>query len=112
MKFGLKEETRAKIISVFEKYPEVEEVIIYGSRAKGNYREGSDIDITIKGGKMTASILSRINCQIDELNTPYLFDISIFHQLNSSDLEEHINRAGKMFYKKQEIAEENNSELI
>ncbi|HET8753260.1 MAG TPA: nucleotidyltransferase domain-containing protein [Salinimicrobium sp.] len=103
MKFGLKEETVAKINSVFKKHPEVEEVIIYGSRAKENYRDGSDIDLSIKGGLMTNSVLSKINCEIDELNTPYLFDISILDQLNSSDLKEHIHRVGKVFYKKQEI---------
>ena len=49
MQFGLKQTTIDKINSVFEKYPDVEQVIIYGSRAKGNYRNGSDIDITLKG---------------------------------------------------------------
>ncbi|MCW0484384.1 nucleotidyltransferase domain-containing protein [Gaoshiqia sediminis] len=49
MKFGLSETTISLLCSVFENYPEIEEVIIYGSRAKGNYREGSDIDITLKG---------------------------------------------------------------
>ena len=100
MKFGLKEETIDKINSVFSKYPEVEEVIIYGSRAKGNYREGSDIDITLKGKDLTDTIFSKINWEIEDLNTPYLFDISIFGKLNSPDLEEHITRAGQLFYKK------------
>lgn len=100
MKFGLKEETIAKINSVFKKYPEVEEVIIYGSRAKGNYKTGSDIDITLFGEKLTYAILSRINCDIDDLNTPYLFDISVFNMLDSPDLQEHINRIGQLFYKK------------
>jgi predicted nucleotidyltransferase len=49
MKFGLSNATLEKFHSVFSKYPEIEEVLIYGSRAKGNYREGSDIDITLKG---------------------------------------------------------------
>lgn len=100
MNFVLQEETITKINSVFEKYPEVVEVIIYGSRAKGNYKEGSDIDISIKGTGMTEDIRSKISLDIDDLNTPYLFDISIFHKLNSSDLEEHIDRVGKIFYKK------------
>jgi uncharacterized protein len=100
MKFGLKEETIDKINSVFSKYPEVEEVLIYGSRTKGNYREGSDIDITLKGKGLTDTIFSRINWEINDLNTPYLFDISLFSKLHSPDLEEHIIRAGKLFYKK------------
>lgn len=100
MKFGLSEETIAKINSVFKRYPEVEDVIIYGSRAKGNYREGSDIDITLKGEELTNNIFSKIVIEINDLNTPYLFDTSMFNQLNSPDLVKHINRIGQVFYKK------------
>ncbi len=100
MNFGLKQETIEKINSVFAKYHEVEEVIIYGSRAKGNYRNGSDIDITLKGEQLTSQILSRISSDIDDLNTPYMFDISIFHKLHSPDFIEHIMRVGQIFYKK------------
>jgi predicted nucleotidyltransferase len=101
LKFGLKAETIQKIISVFEKHAEVEKVIIYGSRAKGNYRIGSDIDITLFGEKLTHDILTKINIEIDDLNTPYLFDISIFTMLNAPSLEEHINRVGLVFYEKE-----------
>lgn len=100
MNFGLSTSTTNKINSVFEKHPEIEEVIIYGSRAKGNFREGSDIDITILGNDLNINILSEINQQIDDLNTPYLFDISIFKTLKSEEFINHINRAGKTFYKK------------
>lgn len=103
MKFGLKPATIDKINSVFIKYPEVEQVIIYGSRSKGNYRNGSDIDITLKGKHLTDQIRSKISWDIDDLNTPYLFDISIFDQLNSPDLEEHIERVGQVFYSKNSI---------
>lgn len=106
MKFGLNEDTINKINSVFEKIPEVHEAIIYGSRAKGNYRIGSDIDLTLKGENLTTNILSTIADEIDELNTPYLFDISIFERLHAPDLEEHINRVGKIFYLKHNRHEE------
>ncbi|WP_396165806.1 nucleotidyltransferase domain-containing protein [Flavobacterium sp.] len=98
MKFGLTEKTINKINSIFEKIPEIDEVIIYGSRAKGNFREGSDIDITLKGNAISSNYLSKINQEIDELNTPYLFDISIFDKLESQELIEHINRVGQTFY--------------
>ncbi|MCS6989907.1 MAG: nucleotidyltransferase domain-containing protein [Chloroherpetonaceae bacterium] len=100
MKFGLKEETIAKIQAVFEKYPEVERVVIYGSRAKGNFRQGSDIDLTLIGERLTESHRAKIASELDELNTPYLFDVSIYHRLRSPDLEEHIRRVGKIFYEK------------
>lgn len=101
MRFGLTQETINKINTVFEKYPDIEEVIIFGSRAKGTHREGSDIDFTLKGDNLTETIKSKISLEIDELNTPYLFDISLFRNLNSPDLEEHVNRVGKVFYKKE-----------
>ena len=95
MNFGLKVGTINNINSVFTKFPEIEEVILYGSRAKGNYREGSDIDITLKGELLTDDIRSKVSLDIDNLNTPYLFDISVFHLLESDSLIEHINRVGK-----------------
>lgn len=100
MEFGLNEETISKINSVFVKYPEIEKVIIYGSRAKGNYRNGSDIDLTLFGKELKYDLVGEINFEIDDLNTPYLFDISIYDNLNSDSLKDHINRVGKVFYKK------------
>ncbi len=102
MKFGLKQNTIDKINAVFEKISEIEEVVIYGSRAKGNYREGSDIDITIIGKNISYATLSKINQEIDDLNTPYLFDISIFDKLESKEFINHINRVGQTFYKKKQ----------
>lgn len=100
MKFGLKNEVITKINLVFESYSQVEQVIIYGSRAKGNFKNGSDIDLTLIGNKLNSTILSNINEDVDNLDTPYMFDISIFHKLNSPSLEEHITRIGQVFYKK------------
>ena len=98
MNFGLKQETIDKINSVFKRHPEVEEVIIYGSRAKGTHHEGSDIDITLKGTQLNETIRTKISQEIDDLNTPYLFDISIYHKLSCPALLTHIHQAGKRFY--------------
>jgi uncharacterized protein len=100
MKFGLNQITIDKIITVFKKHQTINEVIIYGSRAKGNFRDGSYIDLTLKGKNLNDSIISDLESEIDELNTPYLFDISLYDHLNSSDLIEHINRVGQVFYQK------------
>ncbi|MDQ3022440.1 MAG: nucleotidyltransferase domain-containing protein [Bacteroidota bacterium] len=98
MEFGLKENIIEQINSVFEKFPQIEEVVIYGSRAKGNYREGSDIDFTLKGKNISHTLLNSISLKLDELFLPYVIDISIFNKISYSDLIEHINRVGKVFY--------------
>lgn len=100
-KFGLTPETLNKLFSVFTKYPAISTVILYGSRAKGNYREGSDIDITLVGNELNHHQLLRIMSDIDSLNTPYLFDISIFHEIKNEELIEHINRVGMVLYSKE-----------
>lgn len=95
--FGLDVELIVKLNEIFTKFLEIEKVIIYGSRAKGNYKEGSDIDITIYGN-INEETLSTIKNDIEELNSPYLYDISIFNKIKNQDLIEHIQRVGKILY--------------
>jgi nucleotidyltransferase substrate binding protein (TIGR01987 family) len=97
--FGIHKETTDLLMSIFEKHDCIQKVIIYGSRAKGNYREGSDIDLTLKGYIETRE-LSVIVKKIQDSYTPYLFDISIYNDLVSCDLKESIDRDGKTFYKR------------
>jgi predicted nucleotidyltransferase len=80
----------------------VEEAVLYGSRAMGNYRKGSDIDLTLKGRNLSISDLFKLENEIDDLMLPYKFDFSIFSHIKNQDLIEHIARNGKLFYKKDE----------
>ncbi len=98
-RFGLKETTINQIISVFSQYPQIQKVLLYGSRAKGNYRNGSDIDLTLIGD-VSYSHLSSIEDKIDDLLLPYSFDISIFSDIDNPNLVDSINRIGVVFYKK------------
>jgi len=98
-RFGLKEAIINQIISVFSQYPQVQKVLLYGSRAKGNYRNGSDIDLTLVGD-VSYSQLSSIEDKIDDLLLPYSFDISIFSDIDNPDLINNINRIGIVFYEK------------
>jgi predicted nucleotidyltransferase len=99
--FGLKQQHIDCINAVFACYPQVERVLIYGSRAKGNYRKGSDIDLTILGDLDYRSWMKLEN-QLDDLLLPYKMDISLYHQINHPELQEHIQRVGKVFYEKQQ----------
>jgi len=100
MKFGLKEETIQKINQVFSQYPQIEKVMLYGSRAKGNFKPGSDIDLTLEGEGLTLSILHKIDDNLDDLLLPYTFDLSIFGHIDNADLIDHIKRVGVVFYQK------------
>ena len=101
MKFGLKQTTIDAINSVFNSFTEVDEAILYGSRAKGNYKNGSDIDITLKGKNMNINTLNKISLVIDDLLLPYTLDLSILKQIKNPDLIAHIERVGIVFYEKE-----------
>lgn len=99
-RFGLSESTIEKICTVFAGYPQVEQAVLYGSRAKGNYKHGSDIDLTLRGQSLTWDILYKLLQEIDDLMLPYTFDLSIFAQISDPDLVDHIRRVGVTFYEK------------
>ncbi|MFN2261972.1 MAG: nucleotidyltransferase domain-containing protein [Psychroflexus sp.] len=96
---GLKENDIEKIKSVFCEYPEIDKVVLYGSRAKGNYRKNSDIDLSIVG-EVNLDIILNIETKLDDLFLPYEFDLSIFNKIKNIALKEHINRLGLTFYEK------------
>lgn len=98
--FGLPVEALSKLKAVFKRYSHLEKVILYGSRAKGNYNSFSDIDITLAGKLLTKDDLTSIIFAIDDLLLPYEFDISIFHQITNPDVVDHINRVGQIIYKR------------
>lgn len=99
MNFGLKDSTIDKINSVFAGYPEIERVVIYGSRAKGNFRSGSDIDLTIVGDVTHVQRL-RIEQALDDLLLPYKIDLSLLREIDNRQLLDHIDRVGHVFYQR------------
>lgn len=97
--FGLQHTDLENIIAIIQQQPEVEEAIIFGSRAKDNYKNGSDVDIALKGTgvnhKTTGSISYVLN---EETLMPYKFDVLNYHTIANKDLVKHIDRAGVTFY--------------
>lgn len=102
MPYGLSQHTFERLTQLFANHEEITEVILYGSRAKGNFTEGSDIDLTIKGEKLDFELLQKLNREIDDLLLPWLVDLSFYHTLNNNDLIDHILRVGICIYKKEE----------
>lgn len=98
MQFGLKPDTVARINGVLAAHPEIEEAVLYGSRAKGNWRAGSDIDLCLKGEALTLTHLMKIENELDDLLLPYKIDLSLHHALDNPELVDHIRRVGVVFY--------------
>ena len=99
MRYGLNEETIDKICGVFANHPAIEQAVLYGSRAKGNFKPGSDIDLSLNGAGISSKELGDIAFELDDLLLPYSIDLLVFDHLNHAELREHIERVGVVFYR-------------
>lgn len=102
-RFGLTESTIQKIGGVFAQHDAIEKAVVYGSRAKGNYTNGSDIDLTLfcrPETDISAHDIARILNELDDLMLPYTIDLSVFDKLTNAKLREHIERVGQVFYQR------------
>ncbi|MGB6150752.1 MAG: nucleotidyltransferase domain-containing protein [Pricia sp.] len=102
MKFGLKNSGIDRMNSVFDKYDGIENVIVYRLRAMNDYRNGSDIDLTIKGNLSKRNFYDILQ-ELDDLNLPYMIDLSKIEEIKNSNLIDHINRQGKTFYERKKV---------
>ena len=98
--FGISNKSYQLIVSALSKYSEIEEVVIFGSRAKGNFKTASDIDLAIKGKDCSELLAMKINAYVnEELPVPYYVDIIDYNELSNKNLKEHIDRVGRIFFK-------------
>lgn len=100
MKFGLSDKVINEIQGVFKKHNEVKKVLIFGSRAKGNFRPGSDIDLAVCGNNIDYNLLLKIGCEIDNLELLYGVDLIDYQAKKNTPIGEHIDRVGRVFYEK------------
>jgi predicted nucleotidyltransferase len=91
------------LFDIFKKYQKVSLVYIFGSRAIGNYKPGSDIDFAIMNTGVDDEVISNIRSDIEESNLPYFADIINYPTLQHKELKEHIDRVGIEFYKKENM---------
>ncbi|MCF2949114.1 nucleotidyltransferase domain-containing protein [Paraglaciecola aquimarina] len=100
MNYGLPQQTLDGILAVLAEYQCVEQAILYGSRAKGNYRPGSDIDVALKGALLNMPSLYEIMDKLEQLDLPYEIDLSLYSQIENTSLLEHIERVGQVIYQR------------
>lgn len=91
--YGLSEENGQRVLDVLSAFGEVREAVLFGSRAKGNYKSGSDIDIAVKG-PVEKDTLSKLLTAFEESLLPYFVDVVVYDRLQNEALREHIDRVG------------------
>jgi len=92
VKYGLDDRTIERMQAILAAHPEVDKAVLYGSRAKGNYKTGSDIDLTLSGSGLSLAVLHKIENKLDDLLLPYKIDLSIFELITDPAVIDHIER--------------------
>lgn len=96
--FGLQARDFTEMQRVFNNYPDIEAVVIFGSRATGNYKKGSDVDIAVKGKHLTGTMIRAIALELnEETQIPYFFDVLHYETVTNGALKKHIDEFGKLF---------------
>jgi len=99
LSFGLSCHVINEIKSVFSKHSTITRVCLFGSRAKGTYRTGSDIDLVVMENSLEKGELLKVESDLDDLMLPYTIDLLVFERLDNAELVSHIKRIGIDFYK-------------
>ena len=98
MRFGLSDTVIKELQDVFRRHANIKKVLIFGSRSKGNYREGSDIDLAVVGNNIDYNQLLSILCEIDDLGLLYSVDLLDYSKKKGTPIGDHIDRVGQVFY--------------
>lgn len=98
MKFGLSDMVIKELQALFRRYANIEKVLIFGSRSKGNYRAGSDIDLALIGKGIDYRQLLDISTKIDDLDLLYSVDLIDYNSKKGTPIGDHIDRVGQVFY--------------
>lgn len=96
-KFGFSSEALKLVSEIFRKHPEVHTVKIFGSRAIGNFKDYSDVDLAL-WGDLDINLIGQISHELDELPLPFTFDVKDYKTINHVPLKEHIDEFGKILY--------------
>ncbi|MBM2813548.1 MAG: polymerase, beta domain protein region [Ignavibacteria bacterium] len=98
MSFGLEDNQLQEIRSILARFNEIESAVIFGSRAEGSNREASDVDIAVKGSRITYSITLEIKDSFEESYLPYFFDVVDYFNLKNDKLKGRIDKYGQVLY--------------
>ncbi|WP_058485673.1 nucleotidyltransferase domain-containing protein [Defluviitalea phaphyphila] len=101
--YGLLDRDFKYIFEAISKYKEIKKVILFGSRAMGNYKKGSDVDLAIVGENIDRKIIRKLSDDLnEEYPLPYFFDVINYNDISNQELIKHIDSVGKCIYKRRE----------
>ena len=104
--FGIYAKSYDLLIAAIQDFPEIEKAVIFGSRALGNYKKGSDVDLAIFGEAINHRTTVRLSAKLnEELPIPYFFDVVNFNTIDNVNLKEHILEKGKIIFEKKSFQE-------
>jgi len=98
MPFGISDLHFNQIISVLDQNQYVISAMLFGSRAKGNFKPGSDVDIALIGAELTLKDVFNLQNQLDDYDQPYIFDLILYDSITEPALISHIHRVGIEIY--------------
>jgi len=93
-KYGLQESDIEQIVFSMQQNLNITKIILFGSRAKGTYHTGSDVDLALYGDKLGFNDILDLSIEIEKMNLPYKFDLILYNRIKESTLIDHINRVG------------------
>ena len=96
--FGLDTDDRDAIASILAAHPEVEYALVYGSRARGNFKSGSDVDMVLAGKNLTDMVLLDVCAELRDSNVPYMCDVIAEHDIQDENMKREIEVTGQFFY--------------
>jgi predicted nucleotidyltransferase len=107
LKYGLSEIVANDVVAVFESNAKISSVILFGSRAKGTYYPGSDIDLALKGDNLNLNDILEASIQLEELLLAFKFDLLIYDRIKEEALRKHIDTSGKILFEREGVVEKN-----
>lgn len=105
-KHGLTDKTLAQIAGVLARFSGVETAVLFGSRAKGTHKPGSDIDLALTGEKLDWRTIGRIDSALDDVSLPYTFSLIMLNDRTDPEVAAHIRRVGIPLFQKHAVVAE------
>ena len=97
--YGLTDKSYNELLEILSSIPEIEEVLIYGSRARGDFGRASDVDVSIKGKNVARHTLAILNDKLYESHIPQVFDTHIYSDIKNQNFKNNVDREGKVIYR-------------